>query len=130
EARPSAPPGNGQTVMLVDDENELVLLGEEMLASLGYEGVGFDSSAAALAAFRNDPARCDLVLTDEGMPSMTGTELAGAVHEARPDMPIVLMTGYSGPVESDRMRPPGVSEVIRKPLLSAAIAQCLANHLH
>ena len=59
-ARPS---GSGETVLLVDDETSLVLLGEEMLAALGYEPVGFDSSAAALAAFRADPDRFDLLLT-------------------------------------------------------------------
>jgi CheY-like chemotaxis protein len=52
------------------------------------------------------------------------------VHQLRPDLPIVLMTGYTDPVESDRVRTAGVSDVLRKPLLSAAIGQCLARHLH
>jgi signal transduction histidine kinase/CheY-like chemotaxis protein len=130
ESQASAPPGNGQTILLVDDEKSLVLLGEEMLATLGYEPVGFDDSRAALAAFRAKPERFDLVLTDEVMPDMTGTELAGALHRLRPDLPIVLMTGYIGHAESDRGRPAGICEVLRKPLLSATIAQCLARHLH
>jgi signal transduction histidine kinase len=130
DSMPSAPPGNGQTVLLVDDEKSLVLLGEEMLAVLGYEPVGFDNSRLALAAFRADPQRFDLVLTDEVMPDMTGTELAGAMHQLRPDLPIVLMTGHIGHAENDRARPAGIREVIKKPLLSAAIAQCLARHLH
>lgn len=130
DVHPSAPPGHGQTVLLVDDEKELVLLGEEMLAALGYEPVGFDNSSVAVATFRADPQRFDLVLTDEVMPNMTGTELAEALHEVRPDLPIVLMTGYTGPVEMERVRAAGVSDVLKKPLLSAAIAQCLARHLH
>jgi signal transduction histidine kinase/CheY-like chemotaxis protein len=129
DAHPSAPPGHGQTVLLVDDEKELVVLGEEMLAALGYEPVGFDSSPVALKAFRANPQRFDLVLTDEVMPHMTGTELAEAVHETRPDLPIVLMTGYTGPVEVEQVRAAGVSEVLKKPLLSAAIGQCLARRL-
>ena len=67
-----------------------------MLAAIGYEPVGFDTSSAALAAFRADPDRFDLVLTDEIMPGMTGTELAIALHEIRPDVPVILMTGYGG----------------------------------
>jgi signal transduction histidine kinase len=129
DVAPLAPPGHGQTVLLVDDENELMLLGEEMLAALGYEPVGFDSTAAALATFRADPQRFDLVLTDEIMPQMTGTELAEAMHQVRPELPIVLMTGHTGPVEMDRVRAAGVSEILKKPLLSAAIGQCLARHL-
>ena len=75
-----APSGRGETVLLVDDETPLVLLGEEMLAALGYEPVGFEAAPTALAAFRADPDRFDLVLTDEIMPGMTGTELAVALH--------------------------------------------------
>jgi signal transduction histidine kinase len=124
------PRGDGQSVLLVDDERDLVLLGEEMLASLGFEPVGFDSSPAALAAFRADPRRFDLVMTDEVMPQMTGSELAEAVHQLRPDLPIVLMTGYTGLIEVSRLQDLGIREIIRKPLLSGTIAQCLARHLH
>ena len=88
------PLGQGETILLVDDERPLVLLGEEMLAAIGYEPIGFDKSSAALAAFRADPDRFDLVLTDEVMPEMTGTELALALHEIRPDLPVLLMTGH------------------------------------
>ena len=98
------PLGQGETILLVDDERPLVLLGEEMLAAIGYEPIGFDESSAALAAFRADPDRFDLVLTDELMPEMTGTELAIALHEIRPDLPIILMTGHGGRVESRRLR--------------------------
>jgi signal transduction histidine kinase/ActR/RegA family two-component response regulator len=123
------PLGEGETVLLVDDERSLVLLGEEMLASIGYEPVGFDNGAAALAAFRAAPDRFDLVLTDELMPEMTGTELATALHEIRPDLPIILMTGHGGRVGSREVRAGGVREVLKKPLLSADLAQGLARHL-
>jgi CheY-like chemotaxis protein len=98
-----------------------------MLAALGYEPVGFDTSAAALAAVRADPDRFDLVLTDQLMPEMTGTELATALHEIRPDLPVFLMTG--GPIRTHRLQAAGVREVLKKPLLSATIAECLARHL-
>jgi signal transduction histidine kinase/ActR/RegA family two-component response regulator len=123
------PRGRGQTILFVDDEKPLVLLGEEMLAAIGYEPIGFDNSSAALAAFRADPDRFDLVLTDEIMPEMTGTELAIALHEIRPDLPIILMTGYTGHIPSQRLEAAGISDVLKKPLLSSPISFCLARHL-
>ena len=100
-----------------------------MLAAIGYEPIGFDRSSAALAAFRADPDRFDLVLTDEVMPEMTGTELATAVHETRPELPILLMTGHRGLVEPRTVRAAGIREVLKKPLLSADLAKGLARHL-
>jgi DNA-binding NtrC family response regulator len=82
-----------------------------------------------LAAFRADPDRFDLVLTDELMPEMTGTELASALHEIRPELPVLLMTGHRGLVESHRVRTAGIREVLKKPLLSADLAKGLARHL-
>jgi len=88
--------------MIVDDQRSLVALAEETLAALGYEPVGFDSSVAALQAFRADPQRFDLVLTDETMPDMSGVELVREVRRVRPELPIVLMSGYSGAQLTER----------------------------
>jgi len=129
QAEAPAARGRGEAVLVVDDETPIVTLGEEMLAALGYEPFGFDSSSKALAAFRADPDRFDLVLTDETMPEMTGTELATALHEIRPDLPIILMTGHGRPVESRGSRAAGIREILRKPLLSADLAEGLARHL-
>ena len=123
----SLPIGRGETILIVDDEKPLVQLGEEMVAALGYEPIGFDDSTRALAAFRADPQRFDLVLTDEIMPVMTGTQLAAAFHAIRPDLPILLMTGFSGAVGST---PTDVREILKKPLLPADIASAIARHLH
>jgi CheY-like chemotaxis protein len=124
--------GHGETVLLVDDEQPLVLLGEEMLAALGYEPVGYDSSPdEALAAFRAAPGRFDALLADEVMPALTGTELAAAVHRIRPELPVILMTGHGGEAGRQRhLQAAGVKEVLRKPLLARDIAQSLARHLH
>jgi CheY-like chemotaxis protein len=116
------PRGNGETVMIVDDEPALVALAEETLAELGYEPVGFDSSLAALKALRAEPKRFDLVLTDETMPDLTGTELARAVRQLRPDIPIILMSGYSGALLSERAQAAEVMDVLRKPLVRRDIA--------
>jgi CheY-like chemotaxis protein len=121
--------GGGETIMLVDDETALVQLGEEMMAELGYEPVGFSSSAAALESFRRAPDRFDAVLSDEAMPGMTGSELAEQIHRIRPDIPIVLMSGFTTAALVARARDAGVIEVLAKPLVAHDIARSLANAL-
>jgi PAS domain S-box-containing protein len=123
------PQGNGETVMIVDDQRSLVALAEETLAALGYEPVGFDSSVAALQAFRADPQRFDLVLTDETMPDLSGVELVREVRRVRPELPIVLMSGYSGAQLTARARAAGAGEVLRKPLVRRDIAEALGRAL-
>jgi len=124
------PHGAGETILLVDDEEALVHLGEEVIASIGYEPVGFASSAAALEAFRESPERFQAVLSDEAMPDMTGSDLARAIREIRPDMPILLMSGYVTPQFAARARELGVVEVLAKPLVASDIARGLANALN
>jgi NO-binding membrane sensor protein with MHYT domain/nitrogen-specific signal transduction histidine kinase/ActR/RegA family two-component response regulator len=124
------PRGNGETVMIVDDERALVALAEETLAQLGYEPVGFDSSVAALQAFRAEPKRFDLVLTDETMPDLTGTELAREIRRLRPEISIILMSGYGGSQLSERAQAEGVIDVLRKPLVRRDIAEPVARALH
>jgi len=123
------PRGNGETVMIVDDERALLALAEDTLAELGYEPVGFDSSVAALQAFRAEPERFDLVLTDETMPDLAGTELAREIRQLRPDISIILMSGYSGAQLSERAQAAGVMEVLRKPLVRRDIAEPVARAL-
>jgi len=123
------PRGNGETVMIVDDEPMLVSLAEEMLAELGYEPVGFHSSNAALEGFRADPARFHLVLTDEAMPDLAGTELAREIRRIRPDVPIILMSGHGGAPLVDRAAGIGVNEVLHKPLQRSDLAESFARTL-
>ena len=121
--------GQGQAILLVDDEDALVRLGEEMIAELGYEPVGFTSSKAALQGVRAEPQRFSAVLSDEAMPEMTGSELALEIRKVRADMPIVLMSGYVTPALAERAHRAGVVEVLSKPLASRDIARSLANAL-
>jgi PAS domain S-box-containing protein len=123
------PSGNGETVMVVDDERPLVALAEEMLAELGYEPAGFHSSTAALQAFRAAPERYDVVLTDETMPDLLGSDLTREIARIRPDIPILVMSGYTGRQVADRARASGAAEVLRKPLVSRDIAESLARVL-
>jgi len=123
------PLGRGETVMIVDDEPTLVALAEEMLAGFGYEPVGFESSRMALQVFRADPERFDLVLTDEAMPELLGTELAREIRLLRPDVPIILMSGHGGAPLAHRAAAIGVKEVLHKPLQRLELAESLARAL-
>lgn len=121
--------GSGQCVAVVDDEEALVRLTEEMLADLGYEPVGFVSAERALEAFRSAPDRFDALLTDESMPSMTGTELALEVQRLRPGVPIVLMSGFVNEALRVRAHATRINEVIAKPITPRELAAGLAAAL-
>jgi PAS domain S-box-containing protein len=129
EADRALPRGNGEIVMIVDDERQLVALAEEITAELGYEPVGFESSGAALEAFRALPNHFDAVLTDESMPDLIGTELAHEIRRLRPAVPIILMSGYGGAQLTNRAAEVGVNEVLRKPLHRRDLAESLARVL-
>jgi PAS domain S-box-containing protein len=123
------PRGDGETVLLVDDEEALVALGEEVLAELGYEPVGFVSSEAAWRAFEANPARFDAVVTDQTMPDMTGVELASRIREVRPEMPVILASGYRSAALERDAKERGISDVLRKPLRQADLARALRQVL-
>ncbi len=129
EAASALPMGSGETVMIVDDERPLVALAEEVVARFGYEPVGFVSSTAALEAFFAKPQRFDVIMTDEMMPELVGTELARKIRSLRPSIPILLMSGRAiGPL-LDAANEVGVDAVLRKPLHAREIAESLARVL-
>jgi DNA-binding NtrC family response regulator len=117
--------GRGEVILLVDDEVPLVRLAEDMLAGLGFEPVGFESSRRALAAFLDDPMRFDLVLSDSVMPETTGLMLAAEIHAIRPELPILLMTGHSVPLHASALSEAGVRAVLKKPLRSRGLAAAI-----
>jgi signal transduction histidine kinase/CheY-like chemotaxis protein len=120
------PVGNGETILVVDDEVAIVGLAEDILAQLGYEPLGFTSSREALAAYMAEPERFDAVLTDEVMPEMTGTELSAKLREASATLPILIASGYGGPDFDSRARAAGASMIMKKPFLKAELATAIA----
>ncbi|MBV8665644.1 MAG: response regulator [Burkholderiaceae bacterium] len=123
------PFGNGESVLVVDDERPLVDLGEEVLAELGYEPVGFDSPEDAWLAFAADPQRFDLVLSDQTMPGMTGLHLLERIRALRPDLPLLLMSGYSTAELDEAARRIGIVSILRKPIGRAKLARLLHHAL-
>jgi PAS domain S-box-containing protein len=105
-----------ERILFVDDEPPLVEIGRDMLQHLGYEVVTFSSSLEALNAFRTRPDRFDLVITDMTMPQMTGERLAQALIEIRPDLPVILCTGYSERITEEMASALGIKAFLLKPL--------------
>jgi CheY-like chemotaxis protein len=127
---PAAAPvarGRGERVLVVDDEEALVAVTSEVLKRFGYEPVGCSDGEAALAAFES--GKIDAVIADEVMPGLSGTQLARALRRRRADLPIVLMSGYTGPMLSERALTAGVTEILKKPVQSRDIASALARIL-
>jgi signal transduction histidine kinase/CheY-like chemotaxis protein len=122
------PTGN-ERVLFVDDEEALAEMGQELLESLGYEVIAKTSSLEALALVQSDPARFDIVITDQTMPELTGAELAAKVMAVRPDLAVVLCTGFSRTIDNKSAREAGVKALVMKPLTKAEIARAIREAL-
>ena len=127
EVEQKMPMGEGQVILAVDDELDVLHALEEMLAQLGYEPVGFNDSRDALKAIRADPRRFDAIVSDEVMPEIIGTQLATETRKLNPTMPIVIASGYGGAGFEARALAAGVNRVLRKPYRMAEIAEALAT---
>jgi len=115
-------PTGSETILLVDDELSLVNLGKQMLEGLGYGVVTRTSSLEALEVFRNQPSRFDLVVTDMTMPTMTGDQLATELMKIRPDIPVILCTGFSRKISEPEAKAIGIRAFVMKPFLKRDIA--------
>jgi len=112
----SAPLTHGEgRIMLVDDEVDLVNVYSSALRDLGYEVETFSDPSEALKAFRKAPDSFDLLVTDQTMPRLTGDKLAAVVHVLRPDVPIILCSGYSDAIDSITEGENGIRSVLPKP---------------
>lgn len=120
--------GSGH-ILLVDDEPMLVEMGQAMLERLGYEVTVRTSSLEALTTFHNEPDRFDVVITDQTMPGMTGVELARRMLAIRPQLPIILCTGFSNLVNEEQARLHGIKGFIMKPITKQEIGALLKEVL-
>ncbi|MEW6658296.1 MAG: PAS domain S-box protein [Thermodesulfobacteriota bacterium] len=102
-------------LLFVDDDADFFQAGQRMLTELGYEVAAFDNSLEALQEFQAQPRQFDLLICDQTMPGLTGLELAAACSRVRPDLPIILCTGFSEIITPEKVRAAGVREVVTKP---------------
>jgi PAS domain S-box-containing protein len=121
----AAPRGRGQHLLYVDDEEALVMLATRSLGRLGYKVTGEIDPVRASQLFRKNPAQFDAVVTDLSMPGMSGSELARQIMEVRPDIPVVMMSGYLRPEDEEEARRLGVRDLILKPDTIEDLAQSL-----
>jgi DNA-binding NtrC family response regulator len=126
---PLLPLGRGETVLLIESERERLLHHEEMLAALGYEPVGFERPDDAIAACRSAPHRFDVILVSHASQISAGLDLAHALHEVAPTQPLLLATASTLDVGVNALAEAGISELLRRPLVSTEVASALARWL-
>jgi PAS domain S-box-containing protein len=130
-APPVEPPaGNGQHVLVVDDEPALARVTVRMLQRLGYQAAAETDPTRALARFRDNPREFDLLLSDLTMPGTSGFELAMAVLKLRPSLPILLCTGFSPSLEREALQKLGICDILYKPISPSMLAQALHGALN
>jgi signal transduction histidine kinase/CheY-like chemotaxis protein len=123
------PLGRGETVLIVESDRDWLLRDEEKLAALGYEPIGFELPADALAACRSEPGRFDIILVSHGSQTQDGLDLARALHEIAPQPPVLLAAASTIDVSINTLEEAGVSEVLPWPLASTELAGELARCL-
>jgi two-component system, cell cycle sensor histidine kinase and response regulator CckA len=110
------PPRGNESILFVDDEPALVQIATQLLEKSGYRVVGRSNPLEALELFKADPNQFDLVITDMTMPYMTGDQLAQALQTLRPDIPMIMSTGYSEKMSPEKARMLGIRTFLMKPL--------------
>ena len=119
----------GESVLFVEDREDVAAMGKTMLNRLGYNVTISNTGTDALEVFRQNPARFDLVLTDQAMPGLKGTDLARELLQIRPDLPIVLVTGFSDVGSPESAKRMGIRGFVRKPMVTRELARVLRNAL-
>ncbi len=115
-------PGGTERVLLIDDEPSILEALQQMLERLGYKVDARRSSIEALKVFRAAPDEFDLVITDYTMPEMTGADLAKAVMDIRPDVPVILCTGFSEQIDERKSKAIGIRAFVMKPIVVEEMA--------
>jgi PAS domain S-box-containing protein len=122
-------PKGSETILLIDDEMPILDTVRSNLTNLGYSIVAFDDSLLALEAFKKDPQKYDLVITDFTMPHCTGIDVAIKIKETRKDIPIMLCSGFVHKGLEDEAQKTGIKEVLRKPIRTIEMANAIRHVL-
>lgn len=122
-------PRGQESILVVDDEEDIVVAAKILLEQLGYRVTALTASREALEAFRVLPDGFDLVLADQTMPHLSGLELAGELLKMRPGLPIIICTGYSEILTPEKARALGIREMLPKPLVPRQLAESVRREL-
>ena len=122
-------PRGSERILFVDDEPMIIRLGGRILERQGYAVETCSSGRDALACFKRDPERFDLVLTDMTMPGMRGDRLAEEIMSIRPEIPVILCTGYSRQISEEKAREAGIRALVMKPLTAGELANAVRSVL-
>jgi len=123
------PPGGQETILVVDDEEQIKNLLHRILETLGYTVFAHNDALVALESFRQNPDQYDLIITDLLMPGITGDKLAIEAMKIRPTMPVILCTGFSEMTDEKRAKEIGVREFVMKPIIRNQIARAIRRVL-
>jgi two-component system, cell cycle sensor histidine kinase and response regulator CckA len=121
--------GGHERVLLVDDEEQIVRMEKQMLEKLGYQVAVRTSSIEALAAFQAAPQSYDIVITDMTMPKMTGDGLAQELLKIRPELPVIVCTGFSEQLPPERAAAIGIKGYLMKPVVRSDMANLIRQVL-
>lgn len=122
--------GNGEHIMVVDDDTPLSLLFEEILKSYGYKVSRFDNSQVALATFEKQPDDFQLVLSDQTMPFIMGHEMVKQMKSVKPNLPVIICTGNSDMLDKTIAEEIGIKIVLNKPITINNLLFWINNSLH
>ena len=122
-------PRGNEHILFVDDEADLADMVQQMLERLGYSVVAKTSSLEALEVFKVHPDQFDLVITDQTMPHMAGVDLAKELMRIRPEIPIILCTGFSEVISAEEAKTLGIREFLMKPFATRVLAETIRRVL-
>lgn len=122
-------PNGNEHILVVDDEPDILIIRQRILNSLGYRVTTFSSSIEALSSFRHNPLQYDLVLTDMNMPIKDGKTLTVDILDLRPDIPVILCTGYSDLINEQTASEYGMKAILKKPITPMALAKTIRKVL-
>jgi len=124
----TVPTGN-ERILVIDDEEQIIQMQKQLLERLGYKVTTRTSSLDAFETFKESPGDFDLVITDMTMPNMTGIELSRSLMNIRPDIPVILCTGFSEIITEENAKAFGIREFVMKPILRNNIARAIRRAL-